>query len=945
MYKFTKRSISSIVLSTLVITSLPTYNVFSQTKTEDTTKKYFINKDAVNILNEKLESTLSTRENITSEELALGYSVNTPILEKNDVEITSGTVSDLTKEVAATSVLGMTEGTVIIKYKSNSNNQYQSLFSVSNSTDGNQDRHFHIYITPDGVLGMELRNTDGEFKYTMNVAGAVNPGEDNIIAFKGDKSTKEYKLFANGVLVSTIAKENFKFFNDILGADTISLGGTIRQRNISYPFVGTINKANIYNSVLTDAELIEATNNKLEIPSGILIEKNNIDVIEGKGYDLSGDIGAEYVKALEKGTIVVSYKSTSNNGIQSLISVGNSTKNNQDRHFHIYITNTGEVGMELRNTDSAFKYTLSRPAAVRSVYKNNQVFNTIAFKADPNNKQYKLFANGELIATLDADVYNFINSISGVDNIMLGGTMRNGAVSYPFGGTIKNIKVYNDVLSDNELNATTGETTYGTNIFYAGDSTKANYFRIPSLLTLSSGTVVAAADARYGGTHDSKSNIDIAFSKSKDGGGVWEDPTIPLQFNDYVAKNIDWPRDSIGKNVQIQGSASFIDPVLLEDKEINRLFIFADAMPAGIGGSNASVGSGYKEINGKKYMKLRWHEDGSSTYNYSIRENGVIYSDETGSPTDYKIDGEYNLYRSDAALTCKQYDYNFNGTTLLETATDVDVNMNVFFKDSLFKVFPTTYLAMKYSDDEGETWSDLNIVSSFKPENSKFLVVGPGIGKQISKGEYKGRLIVPLYSKSSAELGFMYSDDHGQSWKYVEADNRNTGSTAEAQIVEMPDGSLKSYLRTGSGVIAEVTSVDGGEIWSDRVTVPGMNTTSYGTQLSVINYSGLIDGKEAIILAAPDSTTARRNGKIRIGIINDTGGSGVNKYSIDWKYSYSIDSKNMGYSYSCLTELPNGDIGLLYEKNDSWSRNELHLKNVLKYETFSIDELKQPISN
>lgn len=191
----------------------------------------------------------------------------------------------------------------------------------------------------------------------------------------------------------------------------------------------------------------------------------------------------------------------------------------------------------------------------------------------------------------------------------------------------------------------------------------------------------------------------------------------------------------------------------------------------------------------------------------------------------------------------------------------------------------------------------------------------------------------------------MYSDDHGESWNYVAADNRNTGSTAEAQIVEMPDGSLKSYLRTGSGVIAEVTSIDGGETWSDRVTVPNMHTTSYGTQLSVINYSGLIDGKEAIILSAPDSTTARRNGKIWIGLINDTGNSGIDKYSIEWKYCYSVDSENMGYSYSCLTELPNGDIGLLYEKYDSWSRNELHIKNILKYETFSINELKQPISN
>lgn len=934
MKNFIKKSITISVLSTLVITSLPTYNVASQTTEEYNSGRYFINKNKVNILNEKLKS-----------ELLLRTSVNTPILEKNNVEIINGTVFDLTKETTETSVLDMTEGTIIIKYKSNSNNQYQSLFSVSNSTNGNQDRHFHIYVTPSGALGMELRNTDNEFKYTMNVANAVDSSKTNIIAFKADKDTKEYKLFANGVLVSTIAKENFKFINDILGADTISLGGTIRQSKVSYPFAGIINKASVYNSVLTDAELIEATSNKIEIPSGLIVEKSNIDIIEGRGYDLSNDIEADYVTALEKGTIVVSYKSTSNNGIQSLISVGNSTKNNQDRHFHVYITNAGEVGMELRNTDSVFKYGLSRPAAVRSVYKNNQVFNTIAFKADPDNNEYKLFANGDLIATLKEDAYKFINSISGANNVMLGGTMRNGSVAYPFGGTIKNVKVYNEVLSDDELNAITGETTYGTNIFYAGDSTKANYFRIPSLLTLSSGTVVAAADARYGGTHDSKSDIDIAFSKSKDGGVTWEDPTMPLQFNDYLAKNIDWPRDSVGKNARIQGSASFIDPVLLEDKEINRLFIFADAMPAGIGSSNASVGSGYKEINGKKYMKLRWHTDGSLTYNYSIRENGVIYNDRTNSPTEYKIDGEYNLYKDGVGLVCKQYDYNFSGTTLLETATDVDVNMNVFYKDSLFKVFPTTYLAMKYSDDEGETWSDMNIVSSFKPENSKFLVVGPGVGKQISKGECEGRLILPLYSKSSAELGFMYSDDHGQSWEYVEADNRTGGATAEAQIVEMPDGSLKSYLRTGSGVVAEVTSIDGGETWSNRVTVPGISTTSYGTQLSVINYSGLIDGKEAIILASPNSTSARRDGRMRIGLINDTGSSGVDKYSIDWKYSYSVDSANMGYSYSCLTELPNGDIGLLYEKNDSWSRNELHLKNVLKYESFSIDELKQPISN
>ena len=44
--------------------------------------------------------------------------------------------------------------------------------------------------------------------------------------------------------------------------------------------------------------------------------------------------------------------------------------------------------------------------------------------------------------------------------------------------------------------------------------------------------------------------------------------------------------------------------------------------------------------------------------------------------------------------------------------------------------------------------------------------------------------------------------------------------------------------------------------------------------------------------------------------------------------------------HSCLTERRDGKVGILYEKYDSWSRNELHLKNILKYENFTIDELK-----
>lgn len=675
------------------------------------------------------------------------------------------------------------------------------------------------------------------------------------------------------------------------------------------------------------------------IPQGLILEKENIDIEEGNTYDLTNETGGDMIQSLEEGTIIVSFTSTGTQAYQSLISAGNSTKRNRNRYFHLYITDTGALGMELRNTDEVFKYTLSRPAALRGSYKGEIAENTVAFKADKEKKEYKIFANGELLATLKQEDFKFIKDISGVNNVQLGGTMRDGAVGYPFEGTIKNVKVYSNPLSDEELLESTGKTTYGKNIFYAGDETGSNYFRIPTLLTLSSGTVVATADARYGGTHDAKSNIDIAFAKSKDSGETWSTPTLPLVFDDYAAQEIDWPRDSVGKNVQINGSASFIDSVTVEDSTTGRLFLFADAMPAGIGFSNTAAGSGFKTVDGEKYVKLHWHKDPANTYNYTIREDGIIYDDRTGMPTEYSVDGDYDLLKNGEYLTQKQYDVHFEGTKLIEEKNDVDVNMNIFYKDSYFKVLPTNFIVMKYSDNEGETWSDMQILGRFKEDNQRVPLYGPGVGTQIKNGEHAGRIILTMYNSISAEFGFLYSDDHGANWNYVTTDLGGSGTFAEAQIVELPDGTLQTYMRTSVGKIGVITSIDGGTIWTEQEFVPGMTAASYGTQLSVISTSQLVDGKPAILLSEPAATNGRRGGKIWVGLVNDTGAEGYDKYDIEWKYCYSIDNDKYGFAYSCMSELPDGNIGIYYEKYDSWSRDELHLKNIMKFEKYSLDEL------
>lgn len=86
MYSLIKKSISTIALSTLAITSLPTYSVSSQTTEEYGARKYFINNNIENI------------KNIENKSFDLVQNLNTKILEKENIETLSGTVVDFTKE-------------------------------------------------------------------------------------------------------------------------------------------------------------------------------------------------------------------------------------------------------------------------------------------------------------------------------------------------------------------------------------------------------------------------------------------------------------------------------------------------------------------------------------------------------------------------------------------------------------------------------------------------------------------------------------------------------------------------------------------------------------------------------------------------------------------------------------------------------------------------------
>lgn len=675
---------------------------------------------------------------------------------------------------------------------------------------------------------------------------------------------------------------------------------------------------------------------------GLVFRKEDQKIAVGSPVELSTKDYAEKLMKLEEGTILVHYTSTSNQAIQSLFSVSNAKAGHENRHFHVYIRPEGVLGCEIRN-ESAMNYGFKAANAVKADYKGKPAENIIALQADKEKGTYQLFANGEKVLTVDAAAlggYRFISEITGLDTVSLGATKRGGINKYTFGGNIHKIEVYETPLTDEELIEETKKTAYPElqQIFHKNDGTGANYYRIPALLTLKSGTVISAADARFGGTHDSPNNIDIAVARSEDGGKNWSKPELPFHYEDYEDNTLEIP---VGTQTRVNQSASFIDPVLLQDEETERVFLISDAMAAGYGSPQAVTGSGYKEIQGKKYLKLQ--KAGETDYNYTVRENGVIYNDTTNQPTEYSLNSNFEILKDNVLQTVKQKSSRFDPTNgsgqLVTDETDKDVPMNIMYADAVFKALPTTWLYMKYSDDDGKTWSDPILLNGMvKAEDSRVLVTGPGRGMQIKNGEYKGRLIVPVYD--TAQSGIIYSDDHGATWNYAKGPSTKKAAMSESQIVEMPDGTLRVYARSTGSKIAEAVSLDGGKTWTEAAYVPGMTQPGWGSQLSVIRYGGLIEGKPALIMSTPAGVgNYRRDGRVKIGLITDTGKEGSEKYKIDWTYDYSVDSKNAGFAYSCLSELPNHQIGLMYEKYDSYNPAELHSQDIMKYEELSLSEL------
>lgn len=426
-------------------------------------------------------------------------------------------------------------------------------------------------------------------------------------------------------------------------------------------------------------------------------------------------------------------------------------------------------------------------------------------------------------------------------------------------------------------------------LFYEGYDNSSNY-RIPSLLTTKKGTVIAAVDQRRSGSGDS-GDIATVIRRSRDGGRTWGEPQ----------QLIDLPAGGSYHSFTIDSS-------MLQDEKTGRVFLLVDMFPESTGLMSGSpvkmAASGYREINGKTYLVLM-SRDGNKTY--TLRENGRVYLEENGtsSPSPYSVpsSAKGELYKDGAPA----------GNIFLYTGDQAGE----------LSVIKTSYLWLISSDDEGRTWSEpVCLNGQVKKDFMVFLGTGPGVGIQIRRGIHKGRLVFPVYYTNSNGLAesqssaVIYSDDNGVTWKIGESPNDGRDGIrtetmndkskilTESQVVEVgSQGRLKLFCRNQSGHVMVATSDDAGTTWRDEV-VPDEGLYDCYCQLSIVAYPKQIDNKPAYVFSNP-AADKRNNGVVRIGLYDEAADS------FDWKYSQLIWEGK--YQYSCISVLPDGTIGILYE--------------------------------
>ena len=456
--------------------------------------------------------------------------------------------------------------------------------------------------------------------------------------------------------------------------------------------------------------------------------------------------------------------------------------------------------------------------------------------------------------------------------------------------------------------------------FVSNQTGLSQHYRIPSIITLDNGWLLAGADARWGVYGDSPENLDGLVSISKDGGKTWEWELV----NEFV----DYPSQNGGHK---GNSASFIDPTFIQGGD-GTVYMMADAWPAGTGiwgtGGASCESTGFDEngnflisrgkagaIAGLDADQYTYYCDAAAKQTFSVdgaQVELVPIKDKDGALTGSWVDAYFDLYTvADGAAS---------RTVVKQHESGRDIQANVFYSQSEWKAYPTCYiwLVKGTPTQDGIDWGEPSILNVKRKDDQPFTGICPGRGLVVPLQGGGERIMFQIYESKQGgneSASAIWSDDAGATWQRGERSNKFNGSgkSSESQTVRLPGGGVRMYSRNSAGAISYADSFDNGQTWSAYTLDTELQYTG-NCMVSFINVDGcLVDAQGRVwsnlIAASYPKTSGRRDGAVRIGSID----AATNK--VTWLNANDIKFPGR-FLYSCLTQVDGDKMAIVYEQQE-----------------------------